>query len=76
LEDITDTLDVAIIGCYVNGPGEAKIADFGLTGSSPINMLFVDGKPAIKLKNEDIVDSLELMIRERIALNSSVIVKV
>jgi (E)-4-hydroxy-3-methylbut-2-enyl-diphosphate synthase len=76
LEDITDTLDVAIIGCYVNGPGEAKIADFGLTGSSPVNMLFVDGKPAVKLKNEEIVDSLEAMIRERIAVNSSVIIKV
>jgi (E)-4-hydroxy-3-methylbut-2-enyl-diphosphate synthase len=67
LEDINDPLDVAIIGCYVNGPGEAKIAHIGLTGSSPTNMVFVDGKPSIKLQNDELVDSLEKMIREKVA---------
>lgn len=75
LEDINDPLDVAIIGCYVNGPGEAKVAHIGLTGSSPSNMVFVDGKPSIKLQNDELVDSLEKMIRERLAQQASIIGK-
>ena len=34
-EDISDDIEIAIIGCYVNGPGESKAADIGLTGASP-----------------------------------------
>lgn len=75
LEDINDPLDVAIIGCYVNGPGEAKVAHIGLTGSTPSNMVFVDGKPSIKLQNEELVDSLEKMIREKVAQQASIISK-
>lgn len=75
LEDIQEPLDVAVIGCYVNGPGEAKMAQIGLTGSSPVNMLFLDGKPAIKINNAEIVDSIEREVRERIAKNSSIIYK-
>ena len=75
LEDIQEPLDVAVIGCYVNGPGEAKMAQIGLTGSSPVNMLFLDGKPAVKVNNAEIVDSIEREVRERIAKNSSIICK-
>ena len=39
-------LDVSVIGCVVNGPGEAKEADVGLTGGSPANLVYLDGKPA------------------------------
>ena len=73
LEDVIDPLDVAIIGCYVNGPGEAKVAHIGLTGSTPANMVFVDGKPSVKVQNDDLVDSLEKMIRERLAQNAAII---
>ena len=38
LEDITTPIDVAVIGCIVNGPGEAKVAEIGLTGASPSNL--------------------------------------
>lgn len=76
LEDINEALDVAIIGCYVNGPGEAKVAHIGLTGSSPVNMVFVDGKPSVKLQNDQLVDSLEKMIREKVAQQASIISKV
>ena len=34
LEDISEDIEVAIIGCYVNGPGESKVADIGLTGAA------------------------------------------
>lgn len=79
LEDITTALDVAIIGCVVNGPGEAKEVDVGLTGGTPNNLLYLDGKPDHKLVNENLVDSLERTIREKVRLkdeaNSKLIVK-
>ena len=67
LEDVLVPLDVAVIGCVVNGPGEAKEVDLGLTGGSP-NLVYIDGAPASKLNNEQLVDELERMIRERAAV--------
>jgi len=49
LEDITTPIDVAVIGCIVNGPGEAKVAEIGLTGASPANLAYVNGCPITKL---------------------------
>ena len=66
LEDILEPMDVAVIGCVVNGPGEAKEAAIGLTGGTP-NLLYVDGKPNHKVENEALVDELEREIRQRIA---------
>lgn len=71
LEDITTPLDVAVIGCIVNGPGEAKEADIGLTGGTPNNLVYVDGAPSRKLTNEELVDSLERMIREKAAARAA-----
>tara|TARA_R110001599_G_scaffold65225_6_gene183852 strand:+ start:1029 stop:2141 length:1113 start_codon:yes stop_codon:yes gene_type:complete len=68
LEDVTTAIDVAIIGCIVNGPGEAKEVDVGLTGGTPKNLLYIDGKPDHKLVNENLVDSLEKTIREKVRL--------
>ncbi|MFV1996924.1 MAG: flavodoxin-dependent (E)-4-hydroxy-3-methylbut-2-enyl-diphosphate synthase [Acidiferrobacterales bacterium] len=70
LEDIQEPLDVAIIGCVVNGPGEAKQADIGLTGGEP-NLLYVGGKPDHKVSDKELVDELERVIRERVRLNKS-----
>ena len=67
LEDISDDIEVAIIGCYVNGPGESKAADIGLTGASPNNLLYIDGAPNKKVKNEKLVDELEDQIRAKIS---------
>ena len=64
LEDLLVPLDVAVIGCVVNGPGEAKEVDVGLTGGSP-NLVYIDGKPVQKLNNEHLVDQLEALIRKR-----------
>ena len=63
LEDINESLDVAVIGCVVNGPGEAKVADIGLTGGSP-NLLYINGKPDHKVSDEQLLDELEDTIRE------------
>lgn len=66
LDDIIEPMDVAVIGCVVNGPGEAKEADIGLTGGSP-NLLYRNGKPHHKVENAALVDELEREIRQRIA---------
>ncbi len=66
LEDVTEPLDVAIIGCIVNGPGEAKVAELGLTGGAPKNLLYIDGKPSVKLGQENLVDELERAIRHQL----------
>ena len=65
LEDIRTPMDVAVIGCIVNGPGEAKEADVGLTGATPSNLIYLDGEPDHKVSNTDFVDHLEAVIRKR-----------
>ena len=67
LEDITVPMDVSIIGCIVNGPGEAKISDFGLTGGTPANLVYLDGVPDHKISQEGLVDQLEAEIRAKAA---------
>jgi (E)-4-hydroxy-3-methylbut-2-enyl-diphosphate synthase len=66
LEDIRESIDVAVIGCVVNGPGEAKQAQVGITGGEP-NLLFIDGKPDHKVSDEELVDELERVVRDYIA---------
>jgi len=65
LEDINESMDVAVIGCVVNGPGEAREAHIGIAGGTP-NLLYINGKPDHKVSNEQLVDELERIIRERI----------
>ena len=67
LEDIRTPMDVAVIGCIVNGPGEAREADVGLTGADPSNLIYIAGEPDHKVSNKDFVDHLETVIRERAA---------
>lgn len=73
-EDISEDIEVAIIGCYVNGPGESKAADVGLTGASPKNLMYIDGEPNNKISNENLVDELENKVREKIAKSKAEII--
>ena len=74
-EDISEDLEVAIIGCYVNGPGESKAVDIGLTGASPNNLLYINGLPSKKLTNEELVDEIESQVRDKInSLSSDTII--
>lgn len=66
-EDISEPLDVAVIGCVVNGPGEAREAHIGVTGGHP-NTVFVDGQIRHKLKNEDLVIGLDELVRGRLGM--------
>ena len=68
-EDISDDIEVAIIGCYVNGPGESKAADIGLTGASPKNLMYINGEPSEKVSNESLVDRIESEVREQLNRN-------
>ena len=68
LEDISEDIEVAIIGCYVNGPGESKAANIGLTGASPNNLLYIDGTPNKKVSNENLVDELEEQVRSKVLI--------
>ena len=67
LEDVKTPLNVAVIGCVVNGPGEAKEADLGFTGGNPESLaLFIDGKTSSKTPlGRDFLDELESMIRKQ-----------
>ena len=64
LQDITNPLTVSIIGCIVNGPGEAKMTNIGITGGgNGTHMLYVDGKKDRRINNVDLSSYLEKIIR-------------
>lgn len=51
-------LEVAVMGCIVNGPGEARKAAFGLAGGDGEGVIFVQGHPVKKVAQEHLVDEL------------------
>lgn len=66
LENVLTPMDVSIIGCVVNGPGEAEVSDLGLTGARNKSGFYVDGKrQKERLSNDDLVDQLEQRIRAK-----------
>jgi len=67
LEDIVTPMDVSIIGCVVNGPGEALVSNLGLAGASKKSALYEDGQRVDRLDNLDLVDALEARIRAKVA---------
>jgi (E)-4-hydroxy-3-methylbut-2-enyl-diphosphate synthase len=58
LEAYEDPIEVSILGCAVNGIGEARHADFGITGAKDSAMIFSKGEPLKKVPTEDLVDEL------------------
>ena len=68
LEDIITPMDVSIIGCVVNGPGEALVSDLGVTGGNKKSGYYLDGeRQKERFDNEDIVNQLEAKIRAKVA---------
>lgn len=65
LEDVQTAVDVAVIGCIVNGPGEAKEAHLGIAGGPGGSMLYIDGQKAQRLDNDALVDILEKQVRQK-----------
>ena len=58
LEAYTEPVEVAVLGCAVNGIGEASHADFGITGAKDEGLIFAHGKPLRKVKQGELVDAL------------------
>ena len=70
LEDVTNPLTVSIIGCVVNGPGEATMTQIGITGGgNNTHMIYIDGKKNHIVKNTELIPYLEKIIREKVKLN-------
>jgi (E)-4-hydroxy-3-methylbut-2-enyl-diphosphate synthase len=58
LRQYEDPIEVAVLGCAVNGIGEASHADFGITGAKNEGLIFAHGKPIRKVPQEQLVDAL------------------
>lgn len=57
LKHITTPMSLSIIGCVVNGPGEARETDIGFTGGrAGAGLIYLNGKPAFKLSNDDLIE--------------------
>lgn len=58
IDSMNKPIKVAIMGCEVNGPGEAKEADIGIAGGNGIGLIFKKGKIIKKVKEEELIDEL------------------
>jgi (E)-4-hydroxy-3-methylbut-2-enyl-diphosphate synthase len=58
LESYAEPIEVAVLGCAVNGIGEASHADFGIAGAKNEGLIFAGGKPLRKVPQETLVDTL------------------
>ena len=66
LDDISTPITVSIIGCVVNGPGEATMTNIGITGGgNDTHMIYLDGKKNNVVKNVDLENYLENLIRKK-----------
>ena len=61
-----ETMRVAVMGCIVNGPGESKHADIGIslpgTGEEPAAPVFIDGKKALTLRGPGIAEAFQRLV--------------
>lgn len=64
LREIDEPITVAVMGCVVNGPGEAREADFGIAGGKKVGLIFRKGNVIKRVKEGDILKSLMEVISE------------
>ncbi|MEX1307983.1 MAG: flavodoxin-dependent (E)-4-hydroxy-3-methylbut-2-enyl-diphosphate synthase [Eubacteriales bacterium] len=64
LKDYDKPLTIAVMGCAVNGPGEAKEADIGVAGGKGEGLIFVKGEKVMKVKEADLLETLVRYIKE------------
>lgn len=67
LEDIREPMDVSVIGCKVNGPGEAKEADIGVVGAAPRSLVYRNGEKSHLIDTNNLVNEIEQMVRAKVA---------
>jgi (E)-4-hydroxy-3-methylbut-2-enyl-diphosphate synthase len=65
-----ENLSVAVMGCVVNGPGESKHADIGISlpgsGEAPVAPVYIDGEKSCTLRGENIADEFKSMVDDYI----------
>ena len=70
LEHITKPITISVIGCVVNGPGEATMTNIGITGGgNDTHMIYVDGKKDHRISKENLVDYLTKLIENKVEKN-------
>ena len=68
LSHIKEPITLSIIGCVVNGPGEAKQTEIGITGGGKGNhMLYLNGLDTEKIATEDMIDKIVNLVEEKVA---------
>ena len=55
---LKDPMTISVLGCVVNGPGEAHESDFGITGGKDKGMIYIDGKQHRVVDEKALVDEL------------------
>jgi (E)-4-hydroxy-3-methylbut-2-enyl-diphosphate synthase len=73
LEAYDDPIEVSVLGCAVNGIGEARHADFGITGAKDMGMIYAKGVPLKKVATANLVDELFLEIDKYYASGKQVV---
>ncbi len=69
LEDITIPMDVSVIGCVVNGPGEAEVSHLGIAGGNRKSAFYDDGiRQKERFDNDNVIDQLETKIRAKASM--------
>ncbi len=63
-KDIQAPITIATMGCVVNGPGEARHADFGIAGGIGEGLVFQKGEIVAKVPEKDLINKLEEIIRK------------
>ena len=67
-----ENMQVAVMGCVVNGPGESKHANIGIslpgTGESPAAPVYVDGKRVATLKGDNIAETFHVMVEDYVVI--------
>jgi (E)-4-hydroxy-3-methylbut-2-enyl-diphosphate synthase len=66
LEGVRVPMDVSVIGCKVNGPGEAKEADIGVVGALPRSLVYRNGEKSHLIDTSRLVDEIEAMVLEKV----------
>ena len=67
LAHIREPISVSIIGCVVNGPGEALLTEFGFTGGGKdAGMIYVSGAASHKLSNDQLIDHVVDLVEKKV----------
>src|SRR5687768_3427053 len=74
LEAYTDPIEVAVLGCAVNGIGEASHADFGIAGAKDMGVIYSKGQPLRKVPTDELVDVLFQEIDKYYAAGKTIVV--